>query len=351
MTDSPLIETDDLAVHQVSQPLSRVGSTHPKWTERWYFNLHNTDGSLLGIFGGGHYPNTGVVETYACVLMDGSQFNVRARGRIDGTRHLDAGVGPSFSVEQPMRRWSWVVSGHVGCQLSFDSTNVPLLFEPFRAPARADDDPQDYDDVQHFVQPGTITGVVTVGDTVVELDRASSFRDRTWGVRSGRPKLHAWFVVHLDDGGYVTAIRQEHRDGTVMTSEMAFVDATGAIRRASVESHRFEFDPRTRILKGGAIRGIDGEGAPVSIGFQNTGEGIRLGGAGYDHDQGSERASQMVEDVWDLSSPEVIDRIGPGTIDSPIRAQLEFGDTRKQGTGISEFAVARTHHLYGHKIG
>ena len=156
--------------------------------------------------------------------------------------------------------------------------------------------------------------------------------------------------MHLDDGGYVAAIRQERADGTVMTSELAWIDPSGVARYAVIDDHDFRFDAETRILVGGSVSARAHNGAPVTLEVEKIGEGIRLSGAGYIAGQGTASGTTSSGETWDLNDPEVLHGIGPGTIDSPVRARLSVEGEMHLGTGVSEFAVARDHHRYGRRL-
>lgn len=348
----PLLPFDDYPIHQAPEPLRRVGSTHPRWTERWYFNFQDPSGALLGIAGGGFYPMTGIVEGYACLLVDGRQHSVRAQTRASDRLDMGSGSGIDFVVDEPLSRWGIDLNlGSVHGRLSFDSTKPPFLFEQFNVPADrwgegADDE---FDAIQHFVQPGQIAGVLELDGHQIDTSGHRSFRDRTWGVRSNRPKLHNWYVVHLDNGSYLTMIHQERADGTRMASEMALVAADGTWSRAVVDDHDLRFDPISRLLLEGSITAHTTNGELVVVEVTNIGDGIRLLGAGYTPAQGTGRDDGGSQgEVWDLTDPDTVRRVGRGTIDSPVRAVLRWGSQPDVvGMGVSESAIGKSHYRYG----
>lgn len=351
MTSSPLLAFDDYPVHQATEPLRRVGSLHPRWAERWYFNLQRSSGELLGIVGGGFYPAASVLETYLCLLIDGTQYNLRAQHRT--TDRMDLGVGTpiGFVIEEPLEHWrievrsDWVIG-----DLSFRASCAPFLFETFGTVADrvGEGSALDFDRVQHFIQPGEMVGHLQVdGHELVEVVR--SFRDRTWGIRSRRPKLHNWYVLHLDDATYVTLIHQERADGTRMISEIARVHADGFYERAVLDDHQLRFDPSSRMLLHAEILAHTPSGEQVHIELNNLGEGIRLLGAGYDADQGEARLDVEASfEIWDLRDEQLRRRVGKGTIDSPVTAVVAWGrEVPVRGFGVSESAIARSHYRYG----
>lgn len=348
--DGPLIASDDLPLHQTAETLLRVGSLHPKWTERWYFNLQGHDGTLHGICGGGFYPYAGILEVYACVLVDGVQHNLRQQVRERNRERVDAAEHIQFTIVEAMKTWAVRASGPAfALDLRFTARQVPYLFPPFFVAA---DPPHqagalEFDSVQHFVQPGTFTATDLEG---------VSFRDRTWGVRTARPRLHNWYVFHLPDGAYLNLIHQERADGRVMVSHLSHVDEGGAVRTGVLDTHALEFDPHSRTLLRARYDGHDGQGCAIALEVENTGPGIRLLGAGYTSAQGEvggevgdEGAAQV--EAWDLADDDLVTRIGRGTIDSPARAALRWdGIAATGGIGVTETAVARDHWRYGSQL-
>lgn len=337
---------DDLPLHQVAQPLRIVGSLHPRWTERWYLNVQDADGHLRLIVGGGHYPASRTLETYACGLHQGRQVNRRSQTETSDRLALDTGSGPWVRVVEPMRTWEVGIDDpSLQADLRFTATGPPHLFRPFVVPADPDGDPLAVDDIQHFVQAGTITGSLAVDGTAVDLAGARGYRDRTWGIRSRRPRLHLWIVGHLDGGRRLAAIRQERAGGQVMTSELAFIKEEVTLQ-ASIDRHDVTVDPISRQVDHARLEGQCGHDR-VAVEIERLGEGIRLNGAGYTARQGERRSAAVGGESWDLTDADTLREIGPGTIDSPVRIRVEWGRETATGPGIAEFALGRDHHRYG----
>lgn len=353
LPSAPLHPSDDYPLHQTAETLVRVASDNPRWTERWYFNLQRPDGSLVGVCGGGFYPNTGVLEVYACVLHNDRQLNLRQRViEFDRTR-VDAAPAVTFDIDSPMRSWKFGAHGPAfKFDLQFEATAAPYLFPPF---VTAADLPHQatalqIDTVQHFVQPGDVQGALRVHGESIELS-ARSFRDRTWGTRTSRPRLHQWYVLHLADGSQLNLIHQERADGTVMVSHIARVDADGRIETGVIDSHALSFDPKTRQLLRGRYQAHTGDGVFVEVSVDNIGHGVRLLGAGYTDSQGAASQFDAVQsDEWDLGDAEVAAAVGKGTIDSPVVGHVVWGNRSDNGIGITETAIARNHWRYGSQL-
>jgi hypothetical protein len=353
LPEHPLLAADDYPLHQVAETFVRVGGQHPKFTDRWYFNLQDLDGRMRGIVGGGFYPVAGVLEVYACVLVDGTQVNVRQRVRCFDRQRLDAAPAVGFQVIEPLQRWSARVDGpDLAMELDFAAAHPPYLFPPFFVAADPPHQasPREVDAIQHFVQPGRASGSISTASGTHALDGVS-FRDRTWGVRSSRPRLHQWFVLHLDDGSFLTLIHQERADGDRLVSHVARVTADGLVDRGVPDGHDLTIDRASRLLLEGRFTGHDRSGAPLEVHVTNAGEGVRLLGAGYTADQGDEALlGSVTGETWDLADPAEAVRLGRGTIDSPVTATARWGDWSAAGIGVTETAVARNHWRYGAQL-
>jgi hypothetical protein len=352
---SGLIPSDDLTLHQTAETFQRTDTLHPKWTERWYFNLQDGDGRLLGICGGGFYPFSGVLDVYACLLSAGQQHNLRQRVRAVDRGRLDAAEQVRFTIVDAMQTWhASATCPAFALELRFQAGHVAHLFPPFVVAADRPDSSSalEFDAIQHFVQPGQASGELRVGSAPPEPFDARSFRDRTWGVRSARPRLHNWFVFHADEGQYVTLIHQERANGTPMVSHMAVVAADGSARTLVLDEHDLTFHPRTRLLLAARYRGHDAAGRRVQLMVENIGDGVRLLGAGYTSAQGDASAEEgVVSETWDLGDADLMTRMGRGTIDSPASMVLHCGDgVPLHGVGVTESAIARNHWRYGSQI-
>src|SRR4051794_18825390 len=94
MSLSPL---DDYPVHQIAQPVRRVGTSDRNFYDRYYFNAHPCSDDLFLITGMGVYPNLGVADAFVCVLHENQHRVVRASREL-GNDRMDTSVGP-FRVE------------------------------------------------------------------------------------------------------------------------------------------------------------------------------------------------------------------------------------------------------------
>lgn len=342
---------DDLPVHQHANVLARPASDRWNWTERWYFNVQRPTGELVALIGGGVFRNTGVTESYLCGIAGDRQINHLTTREVSDSALADGFV--QFSIDEPMNSWTISAKSEeldTSVDLRFESKAAPFLFKPFWVGPDRDSD--DYDQYEHFVQPGTFTGTVTLNGEQIHSGEALSYRDRTWGVRSRRPRLHNWIVTHFGDGSHLTLVHQEAADGRVIFSHGGLTRADGSEERYEVHEHDLEHDSVSRVPKRGSFTLRSPNGIRV-LTLETKGEAIRGGtGAGYDANQGTKRegSGDVVFSTFDVTDPVVVERIGRGTIDTGAVVTLEGSEATRTGIGVWETALGRSHNRYGAQI-
>lgn len=343
--DEVLVAWDDYPVHQSADVLASVTPSLPGWGERFYFNALRPTGEIALIVGAGLYPARGVSECYFCRLEGGKQVNVRTWQPLPAPG-TDAGQGAfSMRCDSPLREWSVTVD-HPGDRFSgrFSGSVPPFLYRAIDVPADEPGGP--FDLFRHFIAVGNWQ--IEEGSDVDDAGGLIGVRDRTWGVRTRRPRLHLWSVSQLGDG-CLALKHQERADGSVMFAEAALTEADGSVLRLDTVEHDLVFDPTERQIVRGRLE-FASERGPLTFEFERVGTGIRLAGAGYDDSQGDRgTASGAQRDEYDLSDPGVTKSTGRGTIDAGVRAQVS-GAWSAEGIGVVETAIARDHVRYGAQV-
>ena len=336
---------DDYPIHQHPSVLRAVTPNEPSWAERFYFNLIRPSGELAAVLGGGVYPVRGVSECYFCRFDGGRQINVRVWNALPRPGEEVDATPFMMRCDVPLRDWSVSIDLE-GSQFrgQFVGSMPPYLYPILDIPSSQPGG--DFDLYRHFVALGTWKL-----DEFAGLDVATEYigvRDRTWGVRTRRIRLHNWYVFRLGDV-CLTLIHQELSDGSVFFSEAGAVHSDGRTERLHVAGHDLQYDPNTREIESGRFTLLGDDGA-LRLEYERVGRGIRLAGAGYDDAQGSRDTPNGIEqDEYDLADPEVAKRTGRATIDAGVRARVE-GAWDAEGVGVVETALARDHVKYGHQI-
>jgi hypothetical protein len=338
---------DDYPIHQSAAPLSSVVPNQPGWAERFYFNLLRPTGEIAAILGGGVYPVRGVSEFYFCRFDGERQSNVRVWNELPAVGGaVSVGHGPfSLRCDAPLRDWSIAVdAGDARLRGRFAGALPPYLYSTLDVPS--DEPGGEFDLYRHFIAVGRWELDVASG-----LDTSTEFigvRDRTWGVRTRRIRLHNWYVFWLGDA-CLTMIHQELADGSVFFSEAGAVHADGRVERLRVADHDLRYHGHTREIESGRIE-LAGEDGPLFLEYERAGTAMRLAGAGYDASQGARETTSGVErDDYDLGDPEIARQTGRGTMDAGAHARVT-GTWSAEGQGVVETAIARNHVKYGSQI-
>ncbi|MGH2761314.1 MAG: hypothetical protein ACRDLD_01795 [Thermoleophilaceae bacterium] len=336
---------DDYPVHQSAAPLATIAPALPGWAERFYFNLLKPSGEIVAIVGGGVYPARGIAECYFCRLDGDRQINVRGWSELPG-RGAALTSGPfSLRCDSPLHDWSVEVDADdARFEGRFLGTHPAYLYSAVDVPAS--EPGGEFDLYRHFVAVGQWQLATFDGEGRDNL--FTGVRDRTWGVRTRRIRLHNWYVFAFGDR-CLTLIHQELADGSVFFSEAGVVSADGGVERLIVEQHHLLYDPQTREVIEGAFD-LAGERGSLRLEYERVGRAMRLAGAGYDERQGARDTSTGTQrDEYDLGDPEVARKTGRGTMDAGARARVT-GAWSAEGTGVVETAVARDHAKYGRQI-
>ncbi|MCY3576472.1 MAG: hypothetical protein OXH53_04060 [bacterium] len=183
----PLTRLDETLRHQIPTTFDHVGTSDPRFFDRYWFSCYDPAGSLTMIIGVGLYMNMNVFDGFvACqVPRDGggsSQRNFRfsraLRPDIDRV-----GVGPlDIEIIEPFERVRLTASGD---DLPID---MDLTWTSFIPPKEEDHHfsrvrgrvTQDY---RRYTQVGRMDGAVTLDGTDYTVEGWWGGRDHSWGVR------------------------------------------------------------------------------------------------------------------------------------------------------------------------
>lgn len=177
---------DDYPVHQTSEFVRHAATSDRNFYDRYYFNLHPSNGDYFAIFGLGQYPNLGVTDAFCAVTRGDAHHVVRASRPLDD--RADLSVGPvRVEVIEPLRKLRVTVEHNRpdDSQIAMDVTwtgSIAVFEEPrhyLRTRGTV------IFDTQRFAQTGRWAGTLSIAgeDFTVDPDRCGGVRDRSWGVR------------------------------------------------------------------------------------------------------------------------------------------------------------------------
>jgi hypothetical protein len=358
---SPL---DDYPIHQVAEPVRRVGTSDRNFYDRYYFNClpvgdaHDPDDPVFLVMGMGQYPNLGTTDAFAVVVHGGVHRVVRA-SRALGLDRMDTTVGP-FSIE--------VVEGLQKLRFRLDDattdTGDPTTLaldltwdgaqHPIEEPRHTDRDAvgRVFLDACRLAQMGGWTGSLRVGDRTWDItpDRWWGSRDRSWGIRPSGESEPPGIVSELPFAGFrwlyaplrfedqsLFLICQSRNDGSRVLEEAVRVwrrpDGEG-IEFLGRPDYELTWDADRRFVERARLQAgkltIDVEPlVPVHLGV----------GTGYGFDpewrHGRYVGDQVVQERrWDLTSDE--DRAAMwGIVDASARVTLDG----QPGWGLFEYLM------------
>jgi hypothetical protein len=346
---SPL---DDLPIHQVAEPISRVGTSDRNFYDRYYFNCHPCSDELFLILGMGQYPNLGTADAYALVVHDGVHRVVRASREL-GPNRLDTGVGP-FRIE--------VIEGLKRLRCTLEPTEHGLAYDlTWDGFVPAHEEPRHLDrsvtgrvflDACRLAQVGGWTGWIDVDGTRFEVtpDRWWGSRDRSWGIRPvGEPEPPGiaavkgggefrWLYAPLRmDDHALFLLCQERADGSRVVEAAQRLWPDGRVDHLGRPELDLTWGPdgpglhgqiQRAVITAGDVEAVVTPVLPVHLG---VGTGYGFDPDGWKH--GAYQGELVVEGrTWDLRTDEGRGAMW-GIVDSVAR--VEVGD--QVGWGLLEW--------------
>ena len=358
---SPL---DDLPIHQIAEPIRHVGTSDRNFYDRYYFNCHAGDDTLMLVAGMGQYPNLGVADAFA-VVNDRRVHRVVRASRELGSDRGELSVCP-FRIEvlEGLRRLRVILEPN-DHGLDFDLTwegSDPAHLEPKhvdRSLGRV------IIDTSRLAQTGRWSGSIRVGDRTYDVtpDRWQGSRDRSWGVRPvGEPEppgiqggqpLPGFFWIYAPmrfPERSLYFITQERPDGSRILEEAAEVRSFAAGGRdgddpvpLGTPEHELTFTPGTRTVESAVLRLGDLAVTVTPLLALHVGIGT---GYGFDQDwrHGMYQGPLVVQGKeFDLTDDTQRANLW-GLVDAVGRFELPDGTT---GHGLFEYFVLGPYPRYG----
>jgi hypothetical protein len=370
--ETPLLTPlDDYLAHQTPETLDRVATSDRNFYDRYYFNAHTLEGDAFLVVAMGLYPNIGVIDAFATIVIDNKTQHIVRASRALGSDRLQTQVGPiGVEVLEGLRRLR-VFAEPSEHDLSFDLTFDGVTF-PYEEPhffRRAGN--RVVMDYTRLTQNGRWSGTLTAGGRRFEVrpERWWGARDHSWGVRpvGGGEQPSApppgagpggffwnWTPVQFDDFCMMYSC-SEDPDGTRWHACAAMLYPYAKDRPAehlTVVSHDMKMIPGTRTFDRGSfvIARRDGPQIRVSMTPKAT---IYMAGAGYAYfggwRHGQYHGPLAVEgETWDLTDASLVQRVS-GQTETVCDYEVEGIPGAGTGHGIFEFLLLGAYEPYGFK--
>ncbi|MFI4990242.1 MAG: phosphotransferase family protein [Solirubrobacterales bacterium] len=192
-----------------------VPGPEPLWNESWYFDAIAPDGNVGAWVRLGLYPNLGVCW-YTALVCGPDRATVAA---IDFAAPLPTDDELTVSTEtlraehrctQELERFGVTLEALAEAH---DDPSSILRGEDGRDERLALDlswetsgEPYAYRLTTRYEIPCTVSGTLSIGDQLLELDGAVGQRDHSWGTRDWWSMDWVWSAAHLDDDTHLHAV-------------------------------------------------------------------------------------------------------------------------------------------------
>jgi hypothetical protein len=216
------------------------------WSESYYFDFHDEQGSLGGYVRIGLYPNLGVTWQWAALVGAGrplvTAINHHAPVPAPGTLEVSCpGLKADHECRSPNQRFGVIVEASaVALQ---DPAQVYGSMEGKATPLAFDlewetDGPGGYRfrQMTRYEISCRVRGRIRVGDERIEFAGYGQ-RDHSWGVRDWWTMPYCWNAGRLEDGTRFHSVAPRTLDGGDMPFAAGYVQAPGE-ELVGIESSR-----------------------------------------------------------------------------------------------------------------
>ena len=361
-----LTKFDELTCHQTISTFDSPQSTDRAWTEKMWFNLHDTKGEIVLATGIGVYPNRNVMDGFGCVnLGHKTQHNIRVSRELR-PNVTELHVGPlEIDIVEPYKK----VRLHMGENpqgLAFDLEFLGALPPNEEKPQFGRMFGRTFVHTCRYAQMGRARGTVTVEGKRIELSADTTFgqRDHSWGVRMGvgapaqgvqgtdiqhfNGMLINWLTAQFKEWGvYYYLIekqggRIDYLSGAV--HELG-TDPTDGVPIVKVE-HDFTYHPRSVRMDQGSVRLHAEDGRVIELSMREI-NCMYLRGGGYVGYKGFTHGLWMGPSWQDGEVFDISDDRGRNELHGLDDTVCEYRCGDELGYGIIENMVLPPYPRYG----
>lgn len=354
-----LTPMDDTLWHQLPTTFDHVGTSDPRFFDRYWFSAADPDGGGTLQFTLGAYQNMNVMDGGFVVIRDGKQHNLRVSRSL--RPHYTTECGPlRVEVIEPLRHVRLhVEEGEHDVHGSLDWRSILPAQEERARFTRVRG--RVVEESRRFDQIGRCEGELVIAGERVPIENWWATRDHSWGVRermgieepetgpgSAQPEgsLFAFlFFSTATHGGHLqiaeftgrpdfasfelAEIAAPDRHGPDLEAAKLEVDFVDTARPRRFSTARFALR-----LDGGRALEVEATALGAAIDMQGLGYGGYDDGRGLGFWRGD---SHLEHDVWDVSHPAEVVR-GDETVRpihriQPVHVRLRGAGLDGEGTG------------------
>ncbi len=355
-----LTKLDDTLWHQLPQTFDHVGTSDPRFFDRFWFAIYAPAEGIAMQVTMGSYSNTNVLDAGVMVIDGPRQHNLRVSRAL--RPRFETEVGPlRIVVEEPMERLRLVCAADdqgIGFDLLWSAKLPPEEEKPHYSRLNG----RIQEEYQRFNQIGEVSGTLAVGGREVRVERWWSARDHSWGVRpgiggppprNGEPSppetagtLFCFLFFSTERAAGHIQIAERGGGRAYLTGLIRFAGADGEWSERYVNAAELTLDlvAGTRRPERVTIATVLDDGEPLEVVLDATGPSFAMPGLGYNGwDDGLglgvyRGASYKERDTWDVSHPADVGHedgsvARPPHRIQPVAVRLRRGGGEERGTG------------------
>jgi hypothetical protein len=360
-----LTPLDDTLWHQLPTTFDHVGTSDPRFFDRYWFACYAPDRHAGLQLTMGAYRNMNVLDGGAAVITGGRQVNVRVSRSLERCAEPRCGV---LKVEPvvPLRELSLTIEEGphpLRGEIAWRGIAPPYEEHPHfeRQRGRV---AQEY---LRFSQIGVADGWVEVDGRREEVKEWWACRDHSWGVRRGMgvrepvtgpkgslsQKGHVQAFLYFSTQELCGTVHLLRRgDDEPYTTGAVAKRGSGHLREIRTVALNVDFYPGTRRFRRARLDVTLSDGTPLRIDSEAAGPSFAMQGLGYSggyDDRGGPGAwrgdSYLETDTWDVSAPSIVVLADGNTEEpwhriQPVRVTAETADGRSTGTGSMTLTVS-----------
>jgi len=367
---------DDSLWHQLPTSFDHVGTSDPRFFDRYWFAVYDPAGCAALQATLGVYSNMDVADGGVVAVRGPHQYNLRVSRALRPRFEPEVGplrIDPLAPLERLRitlaREGRTTPEPRIACELTFDAILPPEEEQPHFERARG----RVVQDYQRFNQVGQVSGWLELDGERIGVERWWSARDHSWGVRPGigipEPStgpapapgqagtlfLFLFFSTAKFAGHVQIAERGAER--VYLTGLIRERGAPGRERRVREARLSFELFPGTRRFRRARLELVLDDARPLVLDALPGGNSIAMPGLGYGgwndgRGLGAWRGPYCEEgEIWNVDHPVDVTR-PDGRIErpvhciAPVRVESDpgSGDT---GTGSLTFIALGRLPQYG----
>ncbi|HYM14023.1 MAG TPA: hypothetical protein VEZ14_00495 [Dehalococcoidia bacterium] len=364
-----LTPLDDYLIHQTPETVDRVATSDRNFFDRYYFNAHTLDGGTFLVVAMGLYPNIGVIDAFATVMLDGKTQHILRASRALGSDRGATQVGPiGVEVIEGLRKLRVHADENehgIGFDMTFEAAAVPYEEPHFfrRSGSRV------LMDYTRLTQCGRWSGRLTAGARTFAVEPATWWgaRDHSWGIRpvgggeppsapasEGAPGGFFWLWSPIQfDGASMLITCSEDGDGTRWhaAAELIWGASSGKPpEQLTFVSHDIDMVSGSRTFARGTVTLARRDGSRVVVRMEPR-TTLYMAAAGYAYTggwrHGQYHGPLAVEgETWDLGDAALRQRVS-GQTETVCDYHVDGLGDIGTGHGITEFLLLGAYLPYG----